>query len=58
MDSKYCARTKASIAGKSDETSGCDTDISVEWFNTACEFPENKFKSILFVQKIRDPRYA
>merc|ERR1711983_549378 len=34
MDSKYCAWTKASIAGKPEELGTCDTEHTVEWFNT------------------------
>ena len=51
MDSKYCAWTKASIAGKPEELGTCDTEHTVEWFNTLCEFPENMFKIKLFFFK-------
>ena len=49
MNSKYCAWTKASIAGKPEELFSCDTENTVAWFNNECEFPENMFKIKLFL---------
>ena len=34
QNNKYCARTKATIGGNPDETYGCDSDLTVEWFQS------------------------